>query len=116
METALKEIAVLNQRAANVKAHGTSQYNAGWHEALDLRALLTISEAVARAALHREESRGGHARDDFQGEREDWGKVNLTLHKGPDGAMRLETVPREPGPPELVAIANANIEELEKNG
>ncbi len=113
LETALVALAALGERAANVKAPGTSQYNAGWHEAIDLRAMLIVSESVTRGALLREESRGGHTRDDFAGERDDWMKVNVVSRKGADGKMELESVVRLPGPPELVAIANATLEDLE---
>jgi succinate dehydrogenase / fumarate reductase flavoprotein subunit len=71
---------------------------------------------VARAGLLREESRGAHTRNDFPGEREDWQKVNVVVKKGAEG-MEVRKVERQPGPPELVAIANATLEELEgKNG
>ena len=113
LEAALVDLETLSARAANVKAPGTSQYNAGWHEAIDLRAMLVVSEAVTRGALLREESRGGHTRDDFAGEREEWVKVNIVSRKGADGSMEIEAVVRQPGPPELVAIANATLEELE---
>jgi succinate dehydrogenase / fumarate reductase flavoprotein subunit len=113
LEAAVVELERLKDKAANVKAHGTSQYNAGWHEALDLRSLLCVSEAVTRAALTREESRGAHTREDFPGEREDWVKVNVFVAKAADGAMAVRVAERPPGPPELVAIANATLEELE---
>ncbi|MFZ5479310.1 MAG: fumarate reductase/succinate dehydrogenase flavoprotein subunit [Myxococcota bacterium] len=117
LETALGELDKLKAKAANVKAHGTSQYNAGWHEALDLRNMLVTSEAVTRGALIREESRGGHTRDDFAGERDEWLKYNIVSRKAADGSMESYKYERPPGPPELVAIANATLEQLEgKNG
>lgn len=117
LETAVTELGRLRERADRVKAHGTSQYNAGWHEALDLRSLLCVSEAVTRAALMREESRGAHTREDYPGERDEWLKVNVLVAKGPGGEMTLRAVERPPGPPELVAIAHAALEDLEgKNG
>jgi len=115
VEEALSGLAALGERAARAKAHGSSQYNAGWNEALDLRNLLTTAEAVARGALTREESRGAHTRveDAFQGEREEWGKVNIVLRKGADGSMEVEKVQR-PAPPEALAkIAYAKIEDVE---
>jgi len=84
-----------------VKAHGTSQYNAGWNEALDLRSLLTTSEAVARAGLLREESRGAHTRMDFQGEREEWGRLNIVVSKGRDGKLQWRKEPLPAMPDEL---------------
>jgi succinate dehydrogenase / fumarate reductase flavoprotein subunit len=117
LEFAVSDLQRLKEKASRVKAHGTCMYNAGWHEAIDLRALLVVSEAVTRAGLTREESRGAHTRDDFAGEREEWMKVNIVSRKDASGAMEVEVIPRPPGPPELVRIANATLEELEgKNG
>jgi succinate dehydrogenase flavoprotein subunit len=112
LQTALKELQRLRSDAARVKAHGASQYNPGWHAALDLRSLLITAEAVARAALLRQESRGAHTRADFQGEREEWGKVNIVVRKGP-GGMEAQRLPRPDPPKELGAIAFATLEELE---
>ncbi|MBN4080745.1 fumarate reductase/succinate dehydrogenase flavoprotein subunit [Caldithrix abyssi] len=98
---------------ANVKADGASQFNPGWHEALALRNLLVTSEAVARAARIREESRGAHTRVDFEGERNEWLKYNVVLSKAEDGTMSAEKVLRGSPDPELARIANLSIEELE---
>ncbi|TNE84453.1 MAG: fumarate reductase/succinate dehydrogenase flavoprotein subunit [Deltaproteobacteria bacterium] len=103
----------LAARAKNVKAYGTSQYNAGWHEALDLPNLFCISEAIARSALMREESRGGHTRVDFEGERAEWSKVNIICYQGDNGEMIVEKVERGPEPEHLSKIARATLEELE---
>jgi len=113
LQTALKEIDRLKTDAATVKAAGASQYNAAWHEALDLRSLLITAEAVTRAALVRQESRGAHTRVDYFGEREDWQKVNVVVRKGAGGAMETRVVTRADPPAELAAIANASIEDLE---
>jgi succinate dehydrogenase / fumarate reductase flavoprotein subunit len=113
LEGGIAELEKLKERVARVKATGTSQYNPSWSEAIDLSGLLLASEAVTRAALIREESRGAHSREDFLGEQKEWGKVNIVIRKGPDGAMELEKVPKPEGPPELVMIANASIEDLE---
>jgi succinate dehydrogenase / fumarate reductase flavoprotein subunit len=112
LRTALEELERLKREAARVKAHGASQYNAGWHEALDLRSLLIVSEAVARSALAREESRGAHTRLDFPGEREEWQRVNVVIRKSPDG-MEARIEQRAEAPAELSAIAHATLEELE---
>lgn len=111
LTTGLAEIERLKAMTADVKAHGASQYNPGWHHALDLSGLLTTSEAVTRAALLREESRGGHTRLDFEGERPDWGNVNIVVRKGDDG-MIVEKVERSDPPPDLYAIATATLEQL----
>ncbi|MBE7492776.1 MAG: fumarate reductase/succinate dehydrogenase flavoprotein subunit [Planctomycetes bacterium] len=113
LETALGELEKFKAEAARVKAHATSQYNAGWHTALDLRNLLIASEAVAKAALTREESRGAHTREDFPGERDEWLKYNVIIRRGRDGEMVVEKRERKPGPAPLVEIANSKIEDLE---
>lgn len=112
LEAGLGKLEDLKQEAAQVKAPGASQYNPGWHEALDLHSLLITSEAVARAALMREESRGAHTRLDFEGERKEWGQVNIIVQKG-DNGMQVRKVPRPEPPEDLAAIAYASLEELE---
>ena len=67
LERSLEEIEKLEVRAENLVVEGHRQYNPGWHLAIDLRNMLLVSECVAKAALTREESRGGHTRDDFPG-------------------------------------------------
>jgi succinate dehydrogenase / fumarate reductase flavoprotein subunit len=74
---ALTELEGLRARAAQVKAEGGRAYNPGWHLAQDLRNMVLIAECVAQAALERQESRGGHTRDDFPEMSADWRKVNL---------------------------------------
>ncbi|TDI68543.1 MAG: FAD-binding protein, partial [Bacteroidetes bacterium] len=97
----------------NVKAKGSSQFNPGWHEALGLRNLLITSEAVARAALLREESRGAHTRADFPGEQKDWLQYNIITTKGEDGKMQLVKVKRSSPDADLERIAQSTIEDLE---
>jgi succinate dehydrogenase / fumarate reductase flavoprotein subunit len=111
----LEELARIKADAAQVKAHAASQYNPGWHEALDLRNLLISAEATTRAALMREESRGAHTRLDFEGERDEWLRYNVVIRKGADG-MEVEKVERPAAPADLAAIANASLEELEASG
>jgi succinate dehydrogenase / fumarate reductase, flavoprotein subunit len=101
LEKALKEIDRLKERARNVSVRGTGRsYNPGWHTALDLRAMLTVSECVTRAALERKESRGGHTRDDFPATDPDWGKVNLVLTEQ-RGVIQLDRKPLPQMPDEL---------------
>jgi succinate dehydrogenase / fumarate reductase flavoprotein subunit len=76
---ALEQIEMFKGRAQRLLVEGHRQYNPGWHLALDLRNMLLISEAVARAALTREESRGGHTRDDFPATSSEWGTRNLVV-------------------------------------
>ncbi|HUF65180.1 MAG TPA: FAD-binding protein, partial [Gemmatimonadaceae bacterium] len=96
MLDALDRIQALRQRAQHTHVPGNREYNPGWHTALDLENLLTVSEAVTRAALERRESRGGHFRDDFPAKDERYGDFNIVLRKGGDGRMQVS---REPIPP-----------------
>ncbi len=113
LKDAIEGIARLGERARTVKAHGASQYNPGWHAAIDVSSLLLSSEAVTRAALMREESRGAHTRNDYPGEREEWLKYNVVVSKGKDGVMDVRKVERPAPPTELHAIATATLEDLE---
>jgi succinate dehydrogenase / fumarate reductase flavoprotein subunit len=113
LEAAIQELEALKLDAQTMRAPGASQYNPGWHEALAMRSLLITSEAVTRAALMREESRGAHTRLDHPGESAEWVKYNVVVKKGADGAMIVEKRPKPDGPAHLVAIANAKIEDLE---
>jgi succinate dehydrogenase / fumarate reductase flavoprotein subunit len=101
LERALKEIDRLKERAKNVSVQGTGRaYNPGWHTALDLRAMLTVSECIARAALTRKESRGGHTRDDYPQTDPEWGTVNLVLRET-RGAIDINRQPLPQMPDEL---------------
>ncbi|MFD4133891.1 fumarate reductase/succinate dehydrogenase flavoprotein subunit [Streptomyces goshikiensis] len=77
MAEALEKLAALRVRAARAGVEGHRQFNPGWHLALDLRNMLLVSECVARAALERTESRGGHTREDCPSMERDWRPVNL---------------------------------------
>jgi succinate dehydrogenase / fumarate reductase flavoprotein subunit len=90
---ALKRIQELKLRVAQVGATGGRRYNPGWHLALDLRNMLIVSECTAKAALEREESRGGHTREDFPQMSAEWRKVNLVCALGSDGDVHLERKP-----------------------
>jgi succinate dehydrogenase / fumarate reductase flavoprotein subunit len=79
MTTALKELDKYKQRVSQVSAQGGRGYNPGWHLALDLRNMMLVAECVAMAALERQESRGGHTRDDFPEMSPEWRKINLML-------------------------------------
>jgi len=113
LETALSELERIKNDTAKVKATGTSQYNPGWHEALSLQCLIISAEAVTRAALMREESRGAHTRFDFPGEGSEWLKYWIVSSKNNDGTMNTEKIERPPAPLELEKIANSTIEDLE---
>ncbi len=79
LRESLEEIAKLKERATRMEVEGHRQYNPGWHLALDLANMLVVSECIAKAALEREESRGGHTRDDFPLPDPEWGSKNLVL-------------------------------------
>jgi succinate dehydrogenase / fumarate reductase flavoprotein subunit len=105
MQAALKVIAELKQRAKECHVDGDRAYNPGWNLALDLRNMLLVSEAVALAALERKESRGGHTRDDFPMTDYDfWGKRNVVVEIGGDGALTLRHQPLPEPPPELAEL------------
>jgi succinate dehydrogenase / fumarate reductase, flavoprotein subunit len=96
MESALGEIARLKARAAKAGIFGNREYNGGWHTALDLDNLLTVSEVITRAAIERKESRGAHFRDDFPDKSEEWAKYNIRVTKGSDGEPKVEREPVKP--------------------
>jgi succinate dehydrogenase / fumarate reductase flavoprotein subunit len=108
MLRALEALGGLRQRAARVRAPGNREYNPGWHTALDLHNLLTVSEAITRSALARKESRGGHFRDDHPEKAAQFGKVNLVVRKAPDGQMQLAQVSIPEMPAELQQIIQEN--------
>ncbi|HET9012486.1 MAG TPA: FAD-binding protein, partial [Gemmatimonadaceae bacterium] len=104
MERALGEIAALQRRADQVVVPGNREFNPGWHTALDLPNLLIVSEAIARSALARRESRGGHFRDDFPEKDPAYASFNLVTRAGPDGSMQVEREGIPTLPDELAAI------------
>jgi succinate dehydrogenase / fumarate reductase, flavoprotein subunit len=108
MVRALERVQKLKQRAAHVSVRGNREYNPGWHTALDLTHLLTVSEAITRSAIERKESRGGHFRDDYPEKDPAFATFNFVVAKGADGEMRIDRAPIPPLPPELAAV----IEEM----
>jgi succinate dehydrogenase / fumarate reductase, flavoprotein subunit len=90
IEAALDKLEEFKQRAAKVAVEGHEQFNPGWHLALDLRNMLAVSECVARAALLRQESRGGHTRDDFPKMEPEWRQKNLICTAAGDGIDVVE--------------------------
>ena len=86
---AIAALEALKVRAAKVSVEGHRQFNPGWHLALDLRNMLTVSTCVALAALEREESRGGHTREDFPGMNPKWRGVNLICSLDGEGGSEL---------------------------
>jgi succinate dehydrogenase / fumarate reductase flavoprotein subunit len=81
LKKALEEIAVLKQRLGRVRVSGGREFNPGWHLALDLHAMLSVSEAVTLGAIERKESRGGHTREDYPFADDRFGKVNVVVRR-----------------------------------
>jgi succinate dehydrogenase / fumarate reductase flavoprotein subunit len=104
MVRALAGIQTLWERANRVGVHANREYNPGWHTALDLKNLLTVSEAITRSAIERKESRGGHFRDDYSNKDAAFGKVNIVLKQQPDGSMQVRREPIPEMPAELKQI------------
>jgi succinate dehydrogenase / fumarate reductase flavoprotein subunit len=98
MQYALEQLQQLKQRANRAGVTGNREYNPGWHTTIDLNNLLTVSEAIARAALERKESRGAQFREDYPDKDERFGNVNTVISKAADGSMqiRLEPLPKMP--------------------
>jgi len=107
MKEALEALQSLAERARRVGVTGHREYNPGWHTALDLRNLLIVSEAVARAALDREESRGAHFREDRPAKDPALDRTRLVIRKSAGGMeLRRETLP--PLPEDLRRIVEEN--------
>jgi succinate dehydrogenase / fumarate reductase, flavoprotein subunit len=108
MMTALEGLEKLWSRARTVGVSGNREYNPGWHTSLDLKNLLTVSEAITFSAIERKESRGGHFRDDYSEKDPACAKFNVVSYRGPDGKMNIRREPVKEMPPELKAV----IEEM----
>jgi succinate dehydrogenase / fumarate reductase flavoprotein subunit len=97
VQKALVELGKLNERWSHTSVEGSRMFNPGWHLALDLKSMLTISEAVARSALVREESRGAHSRIDFPELSADWGSKNNIIKREASGmTLRQDVKPALP--------------------
>jgi succinate dehydrogenase / fumarate reductase flavoprotein subunit len=93
MLRAVEHLRLMRARADNVQVTGNREYNNGWHTAIDLKNLLTISEAITMSALERKESRGAHFREDYPEKDEKNDKFNLIIFKGEDGKMQVKHEP-----------------------
>ena len=105
---AVEELKKLRDRFDNVKVTGNREYNNGWHTALDLQNLLTVSEAITKAAIERKESRGAHFREDYPVKDNQTGNCNLIIVKGDDAQMQVKRMSLSDMPSELKQI----IEEM----
>jgi succinate dehydrogenase / fumarate reductase flavoprotein subunit len=108
MLRALDEIARLRDRHRRIRVVGNREYNPGWHTAMDLHNLLIVAEAITRSAIERKESRGAQFREDYPSKREEFGKVNIVVRKGPDGSMQVRREPIPDMPDCLKRIIEAN--------
>jgi succinate dehydrogenase flavoprotein subunit len=104
MQRALQELTALTARAERAVVTGHREYNPGWHTAIDLGHLLTVSEAITRSALERKESRGGHFREDFPEKDPTFATFNVVTVKGSDGSMQVRRLPLPAMPAELKQI------------
>ena len=95
MTEAMDDLAAFNKRQSACFPGTSRKYNSGWHQALDLKNMVDVSTAATLAALTREESRGGHTRDDFPGETEAWGKIINIIYME-DGEMKVRQENVEP--------------------
>jgi succinate dehydrogenase / fumarate reductase flavoprotein subunit len=110
MKQALDKVMKLWDRVKTVGCDGHREYNPGWHTALDLHNLLTVSQAVTMSALDRKESRGGHFRDDYPEKSKEYAKHNTFIRRDASGNMVLSREPVADMPAELKSI----IEEQQK--
>jgi succinate dehydrogenase / fumarate reductase flavoprotein subunit len=108
MRSALDHLKTFWNRAARVGVTGNRDFNPGWHTALDLKNLLTVSEAITRAALERKESRGAQFREDYPEKDERSSKVNIAIRKAEDGSMEVRLAPL----PEMPDYLKQIIEEM----
>jgi succinate dehydrogenase / fumarate reductase flavoprotein subunit len=108
MRQALQQIEQLKQRAERAAVTGHREYNNGWHTAIDLQNLLTVSEIVALSALERKESRGGHFRDDYPAKDDNYATFNIVARQSASGGVEITREPLRPMPEELKRI----IEEM----
>jgi succinate dehydrogenase / fumarate reductase, flavoprotein subunit len=108
MMRALEILADLRQRTARIGVGGNREYNNGWHTALDLPNLMTVSEAVTRAGLERRESRGAHFREDYPEKVSLFGQFNIVVRKGRNGEMMITRQPIPEMPPELKRVVEEN--------
>ncbi len=109
LEEALDNLELLGERAASTSPGGGRVYNPGWHQALEIGAMVTVSRMCALAAHRREESRGAHTREDFpETDYGHWGKVNSVITLSPDGSMGIDfsSYPEIPG--ELKSLLDAD--------
>ena len=109
LEESLKDLEDLEERAKKTSAPGGRIYNPGWHQALEIDSMIEVSRMCALSALKREESRGGHTREDFPNtDKNFWSKVNIRIVLGEDGEMKLDHTTYPPIPDELKKLLDSD--------
>src|SRR4029077_12478880 len=108
MRSALERLKGFWQRANRAGVTGNREFNPGWHTVLDLKNLLTVSEAITRAAIERKESRGAQFREDYPNKDDNFSKRNTMISKSEDGSMRI----RWASLPEMPDYLRRVIEEM----
>ena len=106
LEEAITHIEKFQEQEKSVACGGNRGYNPGWHTAIELKHMLTVAEAIAKAANERKESRGGHFREDFPDKSEAFGNVNISIRKDENGKMIVKQVPKQKMRDDLQAIIN----------
>jgi succinate dehydrogenase / fumarate reductase flavoprotein subunit len=101
MREALGRIRDFNERAGRLGAEGHREYHSGWHTSIDVRNLLSVSEAITLSAIERKESRGGHFREDYPQKAAEFGTFNIVVKQAGDGSMQVSRVPIPPVPDHL---------------
>jgi succinate dehydrogenase / fumarate reductase, flavoprotein subunit len=106
LEEAIGVIQRFSEQASKASCDGNRGFNPGWHTALELIHMVTVAEAIARAAKERKESRGGHFREDFPEKSEEYGKINIAIRKDGSGKMEVRRISKSPLRDDLQAIIN----------
>jgi succinate dehydrogenase / fumarate reductase flavoprotein subunit len=104
LQTAIERLAEFAPRREKLAATGGRTFNPGWHLSIDLRNMLLVSECVAKAALERQESRGGHTREDYPKMSPEWRKINLVCELNQDGQAQIRRQPLPKMRPDLLAL------------
>ncbi len=106
LQEAIKNIETFQEQEKSIACGGNRGYNPGWHTAIELKHMLTVAEAIAKAANERKESRGGHFREDFPDKSEAFGNVNISIRKDENEKMIVKQIPKQKMRDDLQAIIN----------
>jgi succinate dehydrogenase / fumarate reductase, flavoprotein subunit len=109
MREGLRMVLELKEKIKHAKATGSRAYNPGWHQAMALKSMFNCSEAIARAAIERKESRGGHSRADYPAYDKELAKYNFVIRKSGDGSMELRREPLPQMPADLAELFKEDV-------